>query len=336
MLFLHLLFKRAVISLPLALIAGLLHAKVNKDAAASLIDSLKESGISIEIFSNTVITADSVIQIPFSRAGNLLLVQARADSIEGNFVLDTGCPHLVLNLTYFRHYPASFEQDAEKNGMTGSVSGVGQAMVRSFSFGNMNYPRLEADLVNLGHLENSKGVKILGLLGVQLFKQFELFIDYERNLIWLRKANRKANDLQQHFMLSDTSSYHTLPFDLVDDRIIVKTEMGGKKIKLIIDSGAEINIIDSRLPDKIFEQVNITGRILIAGAGNKKVEALQGEMRNIKIGNQQILSMPVVVTNLEKTCFSYSGCVDGILGFDFLSLQKIGFNFVKRKMYIWK
>jgi hypothetical protein len=35
-------------------------------------------------------------------------------------------------------------------------------------------------------------------------------------------------------------------------------------------------------------------------------------------------------------CDSYNNCLDGMLGFDFLSLHKIGFNFVNRKMYIWK
>jgi hypothetical protein len=56
----------------------------------------------------------------------------------------------------------------------------------------------------------------------------------------------------------------------------------------------------------------------------------------MQIGNLEIGSLPVVITNLEKTCISYDGCIDGMLGFDFLSLHKIGFNFVKRKMYIWK
>jgi len=46
--------------------------------------------------------------------------------------------------------------------------------------------------------------------------------------------------------------------------------------------------------------------------------------------------MPFIITNLEKTCLADASCIDGILGFDFLSLHKIGFNFVKNKMYIWK
>ena len=137
-------------------------------------------------------------------------------------------------------------------------------------------------------------------------------------------------------MLKDSAAYHTIPVELTDDRLIIRTEIGGKKLRLIIDSGAESNILDSRLPNRVFENVAITGRILIAGTGNRKVEALQGNLQNFRIGEQDFGFLPIVVTNLEKTCFSYSGCVDGVLGFEFLSLQKIGFNFVKRKMYIWK
>jgi hypothetical protein len=105
---------------------------------------------------------------------------------------------------------------------------------------------------------------------------------------------------------------------------------------LVIDCAAESNVLDSRLPDKIFDHVVITRRVLLAGAGNKKVEALYGDLKDMKIGDQEIGTLPVLITNLENTCFSGTGCIDGILGFDFLSLHKIGFNFVNRKMYIWK
>jgi hypothetical protein len=63
---------------------------------------------------------------------------------------------------------------------------------------------------------------------------------------------------------------------------------------------------------------------------------LYGDLQKLKIDGEEVGNLPVLVTNLEETCFSYSGCVDGVLGFDFLSLHKVGFNFVKRKMYIWK
>jgi hypothetical protein len=299
-------------------------------------DSLTDNGVSINIFSEAIIADSATFIVPFNRAGNLILVKGTADTIEGSFILDTGCPHLVLNLTYFRQYPTTYAQDEEKSGMTGAVSSVLQTVIKKFTFGNESYFRLDADLVNLGHIENNKGVKILGLLGMQLLKQFEMIIDFEKNLIYLHRISRKEASTYRHEMLRDTATYTTIPVELTDDRIIVKTELAGKKIKLIIDSGAETNILDSRLPDKVFENVAITGRVMVAGAGSTKVEALTGDLKNMRIGGQDIATLPVLITNLEKTCFSYGGCVDGVLGFDFLSLQKIGFNFVTRKMYIWK
>lgn len=274
--------------------------------------------------------------IPFTRAGNLIVLRARVDTIEGNFILDTGAPHLVLNITYFRDYPATEHHDERQTSINGSSPVVIKTSVGELSFGGMEYFRAEADLVNLGHLENSKGIQIMGLLGMELFKKCEMIIDYECNLIYLHRIGRKEGSKYKHAMLGDTSQYRVVPFDITDNRIIATTYMAGKKLKLVIDCAAESNILDSRLPDRIFENVTISRRVVLTGSDNRKVEALYGSMRDMAIGNQSFASLPVLITNLEGTCFSYAGCVDGVLGFDFLSLNKIGFNFVTRKMYIWK
>ncbi|MFL5742478.1 MAG: aspartyl protease family protein [Flavisolibacter sp.] len=274
--------------------------------------------------------------IPFSRAGNLILVQAKADSMEGNFILDTGAPFLVLNLTYFRNYPTTVISDGEQTGITGTTPSVSQTVIKQLTLGSMTYPQLKADLANLGHIENSKGVKILGLLGMELFRSCEMIIDYEKNLIYLHHISKKEAKDYKHEMLKDPSAYHTIPIDIMENRIVVQTEMAGKKLKFVVDCAAESNVLDSRLPNKIFEQVTITRRVLLSGSGDKKLEALYGNLAGLKIGEEELSNLPVLITNLEKTCFSYMGCIDGILGFDFLSLHRIGFNFVSRKMYIWK
>ena len=274
--------------------------------------------------------------IPFSKAGNLIVVQAKADSIEGNFILDTGAPNLVLNITYFRNYHATHQPDAEQNSITGAGPSVVNTRVAAFTIGALSYTKLDADMVNLGHIENSKGIKILGLLGMELFRQCEMIIDYEKSLIYLHRIGKKEIKTYKSAQLKDTSAYSVVPIEIMDNKIVTRTEMAGKKLRFIIDSGAESNLLDSRLPNKIFENVVITGRVLLSGAGANKLEALSGDLKHMKIGNQEITSLPVVITNLEKTCVSYNGCIDGMLGFDFLSLRKIGFNFMTNKMYLWK
>lgn len=278
----------------------------------------------------------SSFTMPFSRAGNLILLKAKADTTEGNFILDSGCPGLVLNITYFRDYPKIVDADEDNKGITGTVAAVEHTSIYEFSFGTKNTFNNKADLVNLGHIENSKGVKVLGLIGMAFLDDCEMIMDFENNLIHFHFIGNKEKKSYQHKMLNDTTKYNALPFTLMDNRIIVATELGNKKLKLIIDCAAETNVLDSRLPNSILTNVAITGRVLLMGVGNKKIEALKGELKDFKIGSKKIESLPFIVTNLEKTCFSYAGCVDGILGFDFLALQKIGFNFVKRQMYIWK
>lgn len=284
-----------------------------------------------------IVTTDSAnCIIPFTRVGNLIVIKGIIDGVEGNFILDTGAPRLVLNMTYFRQYPASSTAEEDAGGITGSASGNSPTMVANFGFGPVHYQKVEADRINLGHIENSKGIKILGLIGVQLFKRFEMILDYEKNLIYLHLITKKEGSSYRSEMLSDSSAYDEFQIDLMEDKLITYAEMAGKKLIFVIDTGAESNVLDSRLPNKVFENVDITRRILLTGSGNKKVEALYGNMKNMRLGKLDVANLPVLVTNLEKMCFSYNKCLDGMLGFDFLSMHKIGFNFVKRKMYIWK
>lgn len=284
----------------------------------------------------TVDSDSSSCIIPFNRIGNLIVIKARVDTIEGNFILDTGAPHLVLNLTYFRDYSLTTRHDEEQSSIAGRGGVINKTSVRELSFGTMNFVKLEADVTNLGNIENAKGIKVLGLLGLDLFTQCELIIDFEKSQLYLHRIGKKERSTYKHEMLNDTSVYRTFPIEILNNRMTTTTIVAGKKLKLVIDCAAESNILDSRLPDKILEAITIIRRVKLTGPGDKKVDALYGSLASMKMGTQQIENLPVVIINLQYTCFSDDMCVNGVLGFDFLSQHKIGFNFVTRKMYIWK
>lgn len=312
----------------------LLHTLLAVSFLSNAADSSFVSKHSVSIYTLASDSASCII--PFNRVGNLMVVKAKADTTEGNFILDTGAPGLVLNITYFRDYPVITHHDGEQTSIGGSTAGIQKTTVKELSFGTFQYFKTEADLANLGQIENAKGIRVLGLLGVSLFRQCEMIIDFEKSLIYLHRIARKEASSYKHELLKDTSLYRTFPIDITDNRIMTTTELEGKKLKLVIDCAAESNILDSRLPNKVFENITITRRVKLAGPGNKTIDALYGNMNTLKIGTLDISNLPVTITNLEYTCFAFGGCVDGVLGFDFLSLHKIGFNFVTRKMYIWK
>ncbi len=280
---------------------------------------------------------DSItFSMPFTRAGNLIIVRAKADTTEGNFILDTGCPGIVLNVTYFRDYPVTSNTNEEQTSITGSAGAAAKTEIKQFSLGKLTSQSVTADLNNLGNLENLKGIKIFGLVGISIFRKCELIIDYENNLLYIHRFGKKATDFYQDPSLKNTITYNTVPFEIKLDKIVIVSFIGDKKIRFMIDSGAETNLIDSRLPDKVFDNLEILKRVQLNGVGAKKVEAVYGNLTNLTVAGQPAGVMPFVVTNLEKTCLGDNSCIDGILGFDFLGLHKIGFNFVTNKMYIFK
>lgn len=276
--------------------------------------------------------------IPFSNAGNLIVVKARVDSIQGNFILDSGNPGLVLNQTYFRNYKTIIDSESggESNGINGTVNNVEHIIISEFTFGKLTENQVKTDIVPLGHIENARNIKLIGLIGIKFFSSCEIIFDFENNQLIFTIINRKFSKQYKNQLLADTNLVKILPFTINDNRLIVQAVIANKKLKFIIDCAAETNILHSKLPNSIFEKLNIIGKTLLTGVGSNKIEALQGEIEDLTIGNKKLSNLPFIVTNLEKTCFSYIGCVDGVLGFDFLSLQKIGFNFTTNQMYIWQ
>ncbi|TAD86807.1 MAG: hypothetical protein EAY75_07095 [Bacteroidetes bacterium] len=268
--------------------------------------------------------------------GKLILVQARADSTAGSFVLDTGAPDLVLNPTYFRGYTPIEASDENQMSVVGQGGAVQKITIQTLALGSFKYANAEASLVNLSAIENLRGVKILGLLGLALFKDCEVIIDYSKRLIYLHYINKKEAKTYAHPMLAQPDRYDAYSFDIRESRMVLSTAIADKKLNFVIDCAAENNLIDSRLPDRVMDSISISGRVVITGAGTNSIEAFSGTLAQLSVGTQQLKNLPIIVTNLEKTCFGTLQCADGVLGYDFLARSVVAFNFVKQKIYIFK
>ncbi|RYY86512.1 MAG: hypothetical protein EOO15_14310 [Chitinophagaceae bacterium] len=274
--------------------------------------------------------------IPFNRVGNLILVQAQADSLEGNFIFDTGAQHVVLNSTYFRDYSATTVSDMEATGINGGTAPLQRITLGKLRLGTIGYPRLEADLGELGHIENSKGVRILGLLGMDLFRDCEIMLDYDENLLYVHRLRKREAALYTNVSAQvPPSDYTEMPIELKENYILVRTTVAGRELRFVMDSGAETSVIDSRLPNNVLAGLQVTRRIQLNGASRKK-EAVYGTLPELTVGPHLLRNVPMLVSNLEQSCFSQFDCINGILSFDALSPRRIGFNFVTRKLYLWR
>lgn len=274
--------------------------------------------------------------IPFTLAGNLIIIQAAVDSEKGNFILDTGAPGLVLNLTYFRYYRGSPRAESEGGGITGRVETAGPAMVKKLSFGGFEYKEINAHRINLGHIENSRGIKILGLLGSGLFSRFEMLIDYENEVIHLHRVAKSERMNYKSIYRNESAGYSIIPMQVLDGKLLMKAMIGKQKLNFVLDTGAEVSVLDSRLSGAVFETVEMERKITLTGTSAKKTEAWYGRVKQVNLGPVKLTDFEVLITSLKSMSDAFGRSIDGMLGYSFLSKQKIAINFVGNEIYIWK
>lgn len=274
-------------------------------------------------------SVDSLV-IPLKRAGRLFLIEAKVDGEIGNMVFDTGANGLVLNSTYFRNHLKS--GGSTSNGITGSIGKVEQISIGKIEMADLTYKNVRADVANLGHIENRRGIKILGLIGFSMLRNFEIVIDAKNNelkLFQIDKTGKKRNST-----LSDFKSDYIQKIEGNTNILFLKGKINGKILNFCFDTGAETNAICSDCNRGIMNTLTITRRSGLSGAGSLGAEVLFGRMNDFVFGNNQIMNMETIITNLDALSEAYGTKIDGMLGYSFLEQGIVCINFAQKQFGI--
>lgn len=268
------------------------------------------------------------ITIPLKRAGRLLLIEACVDGQNGNFVFDTGATGLVLNRTYFRDYHAIDQESA--HGITGQVGQVERVRADRIDIGDLYYKNQLADMADLGHIENQRGARILGLFGFDMIKGFEIEINFADNQLILHRINKQGAklDVAAGRFLSDC----VLPIIGRRDVVIVKARVADKDLNFCLDTGAETNALSAQSGDDVLKQVAISRRTTLRGAGSSRREVLFGQLNGLGVGEKQFSNLDVVITSLSHLSEVYGTRIDGMLGFSFLENCVVCINLRKKEV----
>jgi predicted aspartyl protease len=273
--------------------------------------------------------SDSLV-IPLKRAGRLLLIEANVDNEIGNLVFDTGADNLVFNSTYFRKHTKS--AGANSNGITGNVGTVETITIDKLEFADLTYKKVKVDITNLGHIENRRGVKILGLIGFNMFRDFEIIIDIKNNQLKLFRVDKSGNRIvsgntkfipDQSQKISGNSNI-----------LFLEGKIGGRNLKFCFDTGAETNVISSFSNKNILNSLTITRRSKLKGAGTAGSEVLYGRMNDFTLGDRRIGGMETIISDLGALSEAYGTKIDGMLGYNFMEQGTLCINFVKKQFGI--
>jgi hypothetical protein len=284
----------------------------------------------IKNFCIPVVSEKNTIIIPFNLQGGLIVIQAVINDSTGNFVIDTGAEGLVLNSKYYEGEP-----DATRSfyGATGRGHGLGVSYVNTITTEGLQFSGLKADVVNLSSIENFKNIKISGLIGFDILKDFEIMFHYRERFIALSRVDNSGDIIDpMPFVLEKADS---LTFELGNFIPVIEVKVNGIVKKFGIDSGAEINLLDLKRSKNIMSEFLPIKPIRLSGADNEEAEVLSGKLQRLKILDKYHCgTMATVLVNMDNLNRIYNTRLDGILGFEFLAPWLFSINYKKQMLYL--
>lgn len=283
-------------------------------------------------FPDGVSVSQNTIYIPFRMVGRLIAVEARVDTQQGFFFLDTGASNLLLNQNYFEGESTIASSNAY--GVGGNIGQLSTKRVDTLFWDGLEIRDLEGHVVSLTHIEETKRTKVLGILGYKVFRDFEILIDYSIRQLIVTRVDKKGNRLDRDAIFQ--IPIDSMDFKLIGHAIVMSAQVNGVKLKLALDTGAELNLLDVRVKRKVLDNFEILRRTTMLGAGHKEIEVLAGVLHGVDLTVDQKIGMRTLLTQMWKVNDAMGTKLDGILGYEFLFDKRALINYKKEKLYFFE
>lgn len=260
-----------------------------------------------------------------------LYIKGNIDSVQGNFLLDTGADNLYLDSIF--HSTNNFEYD---NSYQRKIYGIGNAFQKitiikdsvSFSFGNFNY---RTSFVPIVKLKPVGGDYIDGLIGTSYFLQSVLEINYAKEYINIFKTIDSV----------DISDYQIVPMGRNDHHFYVPLTVKINDSTTItgnfnIDTGTPFSTFTS----SVAKTYNLTDKIKRKVRYYTEYGGVGGESSGYDFiaDSVQISDYQLVNVNMSYSA-DWSGVLaseeySGILGSNILDRFDIIFDFKNSNLYL--
>jgi len=283
------------------------------------------------VFPDAAVVGIHTVYVPFNLVGQLIVVQAQVDTLIGNFIIDTGAEYLLLNSRHFEGRSSRGQIMAVGN--TGSVGSVMRCHVDTIHIDQLLVMKVPAHILDLGHIEDRKNTRILGILGYSVYKDFEIFIDFPNRLIMLSRIDKAGTRIDSLPMWE--SPVDSLDFIRSDHAIIIPAEVNGVRLRMMLDTGAELNLLDRHVRRRVLDNFTILKRVNLVGINGKEVEVLAGVLEDVHCGNQPGTTMNTLLTDLDEINASFGVSVHGVIGYEFLNGRRVMINYAKEKLYFF-
>lgn len=209
-------------------------------------------------FPKAEILSEHATRIPFKLIDNLIVIEAELLDQRGNFIIDTGSETLILNKSHFKSKASKNQDQRSTSGVIDLIDNPLEKRLKEFIINDITLENKDSDVIDLSHIESSKKIHLLGIIGYNILKDYEVFIDMYLNQITLTRVDKNGERLDTRPLLETVID--SVDFKLKRHTIVLETYVDKHKLKFGLDTGAEYNQLNKRSSKKILKYFYQIGR----------------------------------------------------------------------------
>jgi len=283
-------------------------------------------------FTKAEIIDENTTRIPFKLVDRLIVIEGVHNDKKGLFIIDTGSEKLLLNKVHFSHLISRNNRIENTTGVIDFVDDPVEKRIQQLLFQGLSVNDKRSNIIDMSHIEKSKKIKILGIIGYDVLKDYEVFIDMYLNQITLSKIDKHGEKLGSQRYLEKVVD--SIDFKLKNHTIVIEGNINGKNLTFGLDTGAEFNQLNTKLPNKVLQSFYPKERIKLLGASDSSIEVIFGLLYRVKLSETVYFGpMKTILTNLNSMNEAFGTKLDGILGHDFFAQKRAIINYKKEKIY---
>ena len=246
-------------------------------------------------------TKSSVVS--FDYVGGLIVVNAVMNGMQGDYIVDTGAPNLIINKKVSQADFEIWTMDANLE--------AAHMTVTSFKYGNLSEEEVPAWAMDLTHIEDLLDRPIAGIIGHDIIKKSTLDINYEANEIAFIPLNSGGLDFDPNdYIIS------SVPLQLSTNNLpLITLEIDGVEHSFVFDTGAGISVMNN-------------------GSSLQKTISISDQL---KINNITIKNVPYISQNLNELSQVNQQDIAGILSISSLKTAKVIVDYKSSRVHLfWK
>jgi len=276
------------------------------------------------------------VEVPFTFQNNFIILDLIFDDVFPlKFIFDTGSENTILvkkeftdilNISYDREFKvlgADFEAE------------LVAYLIRNVNMDLPNLPGPNLDMLVLKddyfQFEAYTGLKIHGILGMDLFKTFTIAIDYQKQKLIFYKIE-KFKVPSKNFKALDTEIHRNKPYLLAQAKINSDTV---SNVKLLLDTGASLSLL---LHNNSIQDIHLPEKMIPGKIGNGLGGFINGFIGRINQLSFDEFYFNGVITNFQEINLEGNKRINfgknGIIGNEILSRFKVIFDLAHAKLYL--